>query len=31
MAGLIELASIPPDDNLTVPILSGTVIFFLGV
>ena len=31
VAGLIELASIPPDDNLTVPILSGTVIFFLGV
>ena len=31
VAGLIELASIPPDDNLTVPILSGVVIFSLGV
>ena len=31
VAGLIELGSIPPDDNLAVPIISGTVIFFLGV
>ena len=29
VAGLVELASIPPDDNLTVPILSGAVIFCL--
>ena len=31
LAGLIELVSIPPDDNLAVPILSGIVIFSLGV
>ena len=31
VAGLVELASIPPDDNLTVPILSGVVIFSLGL
>ena len=31
LAGLIELASIPPDDNLAVPIISGTVIFSLWV
>ena len=31
LAGLIELASIPPDDNLAIPIISGTVIFFLWV
>ena len=30
VAGLIELASIPPDDNLAVPIISGAVIFSLG-
>ena len=31
VAGLIELASIPPDDNLTIPLSSGAVMFGLGV
>jgi dolichol kinase len=31
VAGLIELASIPPDDNLTIPLLAGAVMFGLGV
>lgn len=30
VAGVVELASIPPDDNLAVPLLAGTVMFFLG-
>ena len=30
-AGLIELASSPPDDNLTIPLLAGAVMFGLGV
>ena len=30
-AGFAELAPIPVDDNLTVPIAAGTVMFFLGV
>ena len=31
VAGLIELASSPPDDNLTIPLLAGAVMFGLGV
>ena len=31
VAGLIELASIPPDDNLTIPLSAGAVMFGLGV
>ncbi len=31
VAGLIELASVPPDDNLAVPLLAGAVMFGLGV
>lgn len=31
VAGLIELASIPPDDNLGIPLLAGTALFVLGV
>ena len=30
-AGLAELAPLPVDDNLTVPIAAGAVMFFLGV
>ena len=30
IAGLVELASLPPDDNLTVPLLAGTAMHFLG-
>lgn len=31
MAGAAELASVPPDDNLVVPLLAGTAMYFLGV
>lgn len=31
VAGAAELASLPPDDNLSVPLLAGTVMHFLGV
>ncbi len=31
VAGAVELASIPPDDNLAVPLLAGTAMHFLGV
>jgi dolichol kinase len=31
VAGLIELASVPPDDNLAIPVLAGAVMFGLGV
>jgi len=27
----VELASIPPDDNLAIPLLAGTAMFLLGV
>ena len=30
-AGLIELVSVPPDDNLAIPLLAGVVMFGLGV
>jgi len=30
VAGAAELASIPPDDNLSVPLLAGTAMHFLG-
>ncbi len=30
VAGVVELASIPPDDNLAIPLLAGTAMFFLG-
>lgn len=30
VAGVAELASIPPDDNLSVPLLAGTAMHFLG-
>jgi dolichol kinase len=30
IAGLVELASLPPDDNFTVPLLAGTAMHFLG-
>ena len=30
-AGLAELAPLPVDDNLTVPIAAGAVMFFFGV
>ena len=30
VAGVTEIASIPPDDNLAVPILAGTAMYFLG-
>ena len=31
VAGAAELASVPPDDNLAVPTIAGTVMHFLGV
>ena len=31
VAGAVELASIPPDDNLATPIIAGTAMHFLGV
>ena len=31
VAGLVELSSIPPDDNLAIPLLAGTAMFLLGV
>ena len=31
VAGTVDLASIPPDDNLAVPIIAGTAMHFLGV
>ena len=31
VAGLVELASLPPDDNLWVPLLAATAMHFLGV
>ncbi len=31
VAGLAELASVPPDDNLAVPLAAGAVMYFLGV
>jgi len=30
VAGAVELASIPPDDNLSVPLLAGTAMHYLG-
>lgn len=31
IAGLVELASLPPDDNLTIPLIAGAAMYFLGV
>ena len=31
IAGLVEMASLPPDDNLTVPLIAGASMHFLGV
>ena len=31
VAGLVELAPAPPDDNLAVPLVSGAAMHFLGV
>ena len=31
IAGLVELASVPPDDNLSVPLIAGAAMHFLGV
>ena len=31
VAGTVELASVPPDDNLAMPIIAGTAMHFLGV
>ena len=31
IAGLIELASVPPDDNLSIPLIAGAAMHFLGV
>ena len=30
VAGLVELASVPPDDNFTIPILGGTAMHLMG-
>ena len=31
VAGLVELASLPPDDNLSIPLMAGAAMYFLGV
>ena len=31
IAGLVELASVPPDDNLSIPLIAGASMHFLGV
>ena len=31
IAGLVEMASLPPDDNLSIPLLAGAAMYFLGV
>ncbi len=31
VAGAAELVTIPPDDNLAVPLLAGTAMHFMGV
>ena len=31
VAGVVELISLPPDDNLAIPLLAGTAMFLLGV
>ena len=31
IAGLVELASVPPDDNLSIPLIAGAAMHFLGV
>jgi len=31
IAGLVELASLPPDDNLAVPLVAAAAMHFLGV
>ena len=31
IAGLVELASVPPDDNLSIPLTAGAAMHFLGV
>ena len=31
IAGLVELAPVPPDDNLTIPLVAGAAMHFLGV
>ena len=31
VAGAVELISLPPDDNLAIPVLAGTAMFLMGV
>ena len=31
IAALVELAGIPPDDNLTIPLIAGTAMWAMGV
>ena len=31
IAGLVELASVPPDDNVSIPLLAGAAMYVLGV
>ena len=31
VAGVVELVSLPPDDNLAIPLLAGTAMFLMGV
>ena len=31
IAALVELAGIPPDDNLTIPLIAGTAMWLMGV
>lgn len=30
VAAVVELASIPPDDNMAIPLVAGATMFFLG-
>ena len=31
IAGLVELASVPPDDNFSIPLIAGAAMHFLAV
>ena len=31
IAGLVELAPVPPDDNATIPLVAGAAMHFMGV
>jgi dolichol kinase len=31
IAGVVELATLPPDDNLTIPLVAGAAMFAMGI